>query len=147
MTWAALRYWVFHRGLLSGAILGGLLGSFILPLLGTIIGVMLGFLIGGAVGIGTGLTLTVCIRLGVMRHPNLVLNLLIVCVLFVELNMLFTFLLVGGTVALYGTGERISRMFQAGIIPALLSAIPAIYYTPRFTDEALQIQSYRGTIS
>ncbi len=147
MTWGELRYWIFRRGLLSGAILGGLLGTMLLPpiatAVGTAVGVVLGFLIGGAVAIGTGISLTTIMRSRRLNHPNHIVNLLIVCVLFISLNMLFTILLVGGTVAVYGirsTDERISILFSVGIIPALLSAIPAIWYTPAVTDRIMRIQ-------
>jgi hypothetical protein len=143
MGWSDLRKWVFLRGLLSGAIFGGLLGSFILPLIGTVAGIAMGFLIGGAVGVGTSITLSAIIRGWILSHPSHNIKKWVVCTLFVALNILFTIILFGGTVAISSLGsanERVIRMFNIGIVPALLSAIPAIYYTPTLIDKITMLE-------
>ncbi len=68
MTWVDLVWWVWKRGIISGAVEGALLGTLIAPIIGTVYGALYGLLIGAGLGLLNGLSLAVITFLFLSRE-------------------------------------------------------------------------------
>lgn len=119
MKWLDLMWWVFIRGVASGAIEGALVGTLLVPIAGTLIGLFFGLLIGAALGVVNSLSLPVLTRVFFYGRGSR--SRLIFCVMLLAIPIdLFIVL------SLFGN--------QLGNTTAVLMAITAAYFSFGYVD-------------
>ena len=141
MEWSTLKWWIFRRGVISGPILGVVFGFVLIPIFGAIYYLIPGLLIGIFVGIFTGFTLPPLAWHVLAKYPDRRISRLMIYALFILLNMSFSMIIWGGAYIFSGIGRDtflvvVTNWFYAGVIPMLISIIPALYFASPFVAQA-----------